>query len=104
MKKEVFIRLFKIEDSLVVNIQLINNDLIIKIETDVVSFAMGNNIRENDFHSVENSYIFKSISNISSNNLMKISTIFNSCLIDDLICLDTNLGKFYFDCREVIVK
>ena len=61
MKKELFSKLFKIEDSNVINIKEINNDLIIEIETDVLSFAMGNNIRENEYSSVKNIYTFKNI-------------------------------------------
>lgn len=104
MKKEVFIRLFKIEDSLVVKINIVNDDLIIKVETDVQSFAMGNNIRENDYHCVENLYTFKNISNISSDSLLNIRAIYNTFYIECLICFDTNLGKIYFDCNEVLVK
>ena len=104
MKKEVFIRLFKIEESNVLSIKLSNNDLILVTEVDIICFAMGNNIRENDYHPVQNNYIFKDISSISSNDLFRISNIYNSNYINELICFDTNLGKIYFDCSEVIVK
>ena len=104
MKKEVFIRLFKIEESNVLSIKLSNNDLILVAEVDIICFTMGNNIRENDCHQVQNNYIFKDISSISSNDLFRISNIYNSNYINELICFDTNLGKIYFDCSEVIVK
>lgn len=104
MKKEVFIRLFKIEDSLVVKINIVNDDLIIKVETDVQSFAMGNNIRENDYYCVENLYTFKNVVNISSDCILNIRAIYNTFCINGLICFDTNLGKIYFDCNEVLVK
>lgn len=47
MKKEVFLKLFYIEESIVKSIKFINDDLIIELVTSVNSFAMGNNIREN---------------------------------------------------------
>ena len=104
MKKEVFIKLFYIEDSNVRKIELQNNDLIIQIETDVVSFAMGNNIRENDLNEVTNTYTFKNVKDISNNDLLKISIIYQTTCINSLICFDTNLGKVYFDCNEVFVE
>lgn len=104
MKKEVFIKLFYIEDSNVRKIELQNNDLIIQIETDVVSFAMGNNIRENDLNEVSNTYKFKNVNDISDYDLLKINIIYQTTCINSLICFDTNLGKFYFDCYEVFVE
>ncbi len=103
MKKELFSKLFKIEDSNIINIKEINNDLIIEIETDVLSFAMGNNIRENEYNSVKNIYTFKNICEISSKDLFKINIIFNTTYINDLICFDTDLGKIYLNCDEVIL-
>ena len=104
MEKSVFIKLFKIEDSNVLSIKQVNKDLIIEIETDVLSFAMGNNIRESEYYTVKNIYIFKSITDISSTDLFKINAIFNSTYFNELICFDTNLGKVYFNCEEVLLR
>lgn len=104
MKKEVFIRLFKIEESIVKSINKIDNDLIIKTISSVNSFAMGNNIRENEFNDIENVYIFKNISDISSDNIYIIRNIYNTTCVDNMICFDTNVGLIYFNCNEVLVK
>lgn len=104
MKKEVFLRLFYIEDSIVTSIKKIDTDLIIRIESTVNSFAMGNNIRENEFNDIENVYIFKNISDISSDNIYIIRNIYNTTCVDNMICFDTNVGLIYFNCNEVLVK
>lgn len=104
MKKEVFIRLFKIEESIVKSINKIDNDLIIKTISSVNSFAMGNNIRENEFIDVENVYTFKSITELSCDCIYKIRNIYNTTYVNNLICLDTNEGLIYFNCNEVLIK
>lgn len=104
MKKEVFIRLFKIEESIVKSINKIDNDLIIKTISSVNSFAMGNNIRENEFIDVENVYTFKSITELSCDCIYKIRNIYNTTYVNNLICLDTNEGLIYFYCNEILIK
>lgn len=104
MEKEVFIRLFKIEDSIVKSINKIDDDMVITIESTVNSFAMGNNIRENEFTDVENSYTFKCITDLSNDCIYKIRNIYNTIYVDNLICFDTNEGLIYFNCKEIFIK
>ena len=104
MKKEVFLRLFYIEDSIVKSIQKKDHDLIIKIESTVNSFAMGNNIRENEFNDIENVYTFKNVSDISNDCIYIVKNIYNTTCVNDMICFDTNVGLIYFNCSEVFVK
>lgn len=104
MKKEVFSKLFYIENSSVISIKLLNNDLIIELSTDVLCYAMGNNIRENDYNEVTNCYRFINISDISSDKLFNIKNIYSTSLINSLICFNTDIGIIYFNCDEVIVK
>ena len=104
MKKEVFSKLFYIENSSVLCIKLVEKNLIIEISTDVLSYAMGNNIRENDFNEVVNCYIFSNVFDISSDKIFNILNIYSTSLINGLICFNTDIGRFYFNCEEVIVK
>lgn len=104
MKKEVFLRLFYIEDSIVKSVNRVDNDLIIIIESTVNSFAMGNNIRENEFNDIENIYTFKNISDLSNDGIYIIRNIYHTTCVDDMICFDTNIGLIYFNCTEVLVK
>ena len=104
MKKEVFLKLFYIEESIVQSIKVINDDLIIKLLTSVNSFAMGNNIRENEFNDCENVYIFKNIKNIEIDKFLKVKNIYHTSCVDNLICFDTNIGYLYFDFEEVMIK
>ncbi|MBQ4570473.1 MAG: hypothetical protein IJB21_02125 [Bacilli bacterium] len=104
MKKEVFIRLFKIEESIVKSINKIDNDLIIKTISSVNSFAMGNNIRENEFIDVENTYIFKNITELSNDSIYRTRNIYNTTFVNNLICFDTNEGFIYFSCSEIFIK
>lgn len=104
MKKEVFLKLFYIEESIVQSIKVINDDLIIELVTSVNSFAMGNNIRENEFNDCENVYIFKNIKNIEIDKFLKVKNIYHTSCVDDLICFDTNIGYLYFDFEEVMIE
>ena len=104
MKKEVFLKLFYIEESIVQSIKVINDDLIIALITSVNSFAMGNNIRENEFNDCENIYIFKNIKNIEIDKFLKVKNIYHTSCVDDLICFDTNIGYLYFDFEEVMIE
>lgn len=104
MKKEVFLKLFCIEESIVESIKFEENNLIIKIKVSVNSFAMGNNIRENEYSDVENIYTFKNISSLSSLDIYNITNIYQTSSVDDIVCFDTNIGLIYFDFEEVIIK
>lgn len=104
MKKEVFLKLFYIEESIVQSIKVINDDLIIELITSVNSFAMGNNIRENEFNDCENVYIFKNIKNIEIDKFLKVKNIYHTSCVDSLICFDTNIGYLYFDFEEVMIE
>lgn len=104
MKKEVFLKLFYIEESIVQSIKVINDELIIELVTSVNSFAMGNNIRENEFNDCENVYIFKNIKNIEIDKFLKVKNIYHTSCVDNLICFDTNIGYLYFDFEEVMIE
>lgn len=104
MKKEVFLKLFYIEDSIVKSIKFINDELTLELITSVNSFAMGNNIRENEFNDCENIYVFKKVKYIDVDKFIKLKNIYHTSIVNNLVCIDTNIGYMYFDFDEVIIK
>lgn len=97
--------LFKIENAKVV-VKCKNIDLIIETYMDIYSFAMGNNIRENDLKELKTVYVFKNykLINQTISYLNYISFIYDSYIKDDkYIIFTTNDNDLIIECEEVII-
>lgn len=103
MKKEKFIKLFKIEEATIKSIKYLNNNLYINVSMDVISYAMGNNIREENINSYDTKYVFLNAV-VSCNFLDKITHIYNTYLSKDSIILETNMGMINIVTDEIILE
>ncbi len=103
MKKNEFIKMFKIEEATVQDIKFENNNLIITVKVFVNNFAMGNNIRVDENVECMTTYIFKNAKVIEM-NFKLITNIYNSYLVGENLILETNMGMMKVETEEILIE